>query len=366
MAVLAAVAIACVCAFGAPGRADAHGVGGTKPRNYRTQVLPGSPGIPGVTVRSIDLGDRLELTNRSAATITVLGYEGEPYLRIGPDGTFENVRSPATAINKTVTPTGPPPATADPAAAPEWHKVSDAPVARWHDHRAHWLGGEPAVVRNEPNQRHVVMRWNVPLLRDGAPAPAIEGTVTWIPPTSPWPWVLGALAMTVTLTILVRTRVWRAAWMVALVGIAASEIAAMIGTFQFSTASFVQRGFANVYNFAGLVLAIATLAVVARKTRSGATPMVLVTGLVVFVGTGIPGFIELSASELPTSLPTAIGRMLVMSALGLGLGLAVGAAQFLREPGTSALAPATTAPRTAPTEEESCPSAEVSPPSPSA
>ena len=44
---------------------------------------------------------RLELTNDTDTDVIVRATEGEPYLRIGPDGVFENLLSPATYINRT-------------------------------------------------------------------------------------------------------------------------------------------------------------------------------------------------------------------------------------------------------------------------
>ena len=60
-----------------------------------------APAVPGITARVVDLGNKFELTNRTSTEITVLGYEGEPYLRIGPNGVFENLHSQATYINRT-------------------------------------------------------------------------------------------------------------------------------------------------------------------------------------------------------------------------------------------------------------------------
>ena len=53
-------------------------------------------------VKVIENGRRLELTNDSSATVVVSGYENEPYLRIGPDGVFENTRSPAVFQNRSL------------------------------------------------------------------------------------------------------------------------------------------------------------------------------------------------------------------------------------------------------------------------
>jgi hypothetical protein len=331
-AVTAGVVVAAVTAQ--PARADAQGVGGVQPSNYRTSVDPGSPGIPGVTARVLDLGGRIELTNRSQGEVTVVGYENEPYLRIGPSGVFENTKSPATTINRTATPQ-PPPASADPTAPPEWRKVSDQPVARWHDHRAHWTASEPAIVRAHPNTRHVLERWTIPLAVAGQAAAPITGTVTWVPPVSPWPWLIGAAVVAIGLALATRTRAWRAVWIGALGVIAVGEAVALIGAWWFSTAGLSSRALAGIYNFVGCVIAIAALTTVLRRSRQEAAPIVLIAGLIVFLGTGLPGFDDLSRSQLPTDIPVLLARLIVAGALGLGFGLVIAAAQYLRLAPTS-------------------------------
>lgn len=68
--------------------------------NYRTRITSVVPASPDVTVRVIDTGSRLELTYRGTGMAVVVGYQGEPYLRVGPDGVFENARSPAAYLNR--------------------------------------------------------------------------------------------------------------------------------------------------------------------------------------------------------------------------------------------------------------------------
>src|ERR671931_51305 len=92
-----AAALCLLCA----GPASAHAVGnGVTASNYQTNVLSISPAVPGLEVRAVDVGNQLQLTNRSGQQITVLGYEQEPYLRIGPGGVDENQRSPSTFSNR--------------------------------------------------------------------------------------------------------------------------------------------------------------------------------------------------------------------------------------------------------------------------
>ena len=107
--------------------ASAHTISGPRPTNFRTRITSITPDVPGVHVRVVDLGSRLELTNDTDTDVIVRAPEGEPYLRIGPDGVFENLLSPATYLNRSrsgdsaVQPVA---AYARPGDPPKWHKVS--------------------------------------------------------------------------------------------------------------------------------------------------------------------------------------------------------------------------------------------------
>src|SRR6266487_3828879 len=96
---------------------------------------------------AVDGGNQLELTNHGAQEVTLLGYENEPYLRVGPAGVFQNQRSPSTFSNRSTTAPGQIPAEFSADAQPDWRRISSRPVVVFHDHRAHWSGGAdpPAV-----------------------------------------------------------------------------------------------------------------------------------------------------------------------------------------------------------------------------
>ena len=89
---IAAIVLAVACAFAAPAMAHQG-----DPRF--DSVLTGT-GIPGLKVQVLNYGDRLLLQNRTGQTVTLEGYENEPYARLLPDGTVQvNQRSPATYLN---------------------------------------------------------------------------------------------------------------------------------------------------------------------------------------------------------------------------------------------------------------------------
>jgi len=188
------------------GPASAHGGEGPDATAYRTEVTGLSPAEPGLSVRVVEAGARLELVNGTGRTVEVLGYQEEPYLEVRPDGTYENVNSPATYTNRTLDGDTPVPAGASPTAAPQWRRVSTGTTVRWHDQRTRWLDDElPPQAQADPSRSHKISDWVVPL-RDGVRTIEVRGTLTWEPPPPAWLWWVGALALAAGLTALGRRR----------------------------------------------------------------------------------------------------------------------------------------------------------------
>jgi hypothetical protein len=320
--------------------AAAHTVPGVQPSNYQTTVDGTTPTVRGLTVRSIDLGNNLELQNATRSEVEVLGYQGEPYLRVGPRGIFENVRSPATYLNQTRNGKTPVPSSADPGAGPEWNRIGSGQVVRWHDHRAHWMGTEdPPEVTRAPDQRHVIDHWSLQL-QHGTQDITVTGDLLWVPGPSPWGWVIGALVVALSVVALTRTRIWRRALAAALGIVVVSETAHVVGNWSATTASFATKIGASVYSIGGIALAVVALVWVVTRPPSDAIPAVLFAGLVVAVAGGLADLTTLTRSQLPTEVPATVARLEVMLALGLGAGLAASAALRLRPP-----APTTSRPR---------------------
>jgi hypothetical protein len=323
------------------GPAAAHGVGGLEPTNYETRVSGIQPPSPGIHVRAVDLTDLIELQNDTAHEVTVLGYQREPYLRIGPKGTFENVRSPAVFLNRTRIPKREAPHDQyDAKASPRWRKISDSPVSTWHDHRTHWMGNEdPPAVRRDPSHVHVVIRnWKIPLIDQGRRL-TVTGDALWVPGPSPWPWIVGAVALAVLVTLLCRTSAWVMVMELALGVLIVSETVHVIGAWQAATASVGSRALASVYSIGGIVVCALALVWLRRRDPWAATPAVLIAGLFVLVAGGLADLTTLTRSQLPTSLPDEVGRLTVTLALGLGAGLVAAAAGRLRPPAPRARPP---------------------------
>jgi hypothetical protein len=312
-----------VLATAAP--AAAHSVSGVTSTNYRTRLLAVRPVMPGVTIKVIEAGSRLELTNRTSSEVVVLGYQGEPYLRVGPDGVFENQKSPATYLNVSRKGAPEPPPDADPAAAPEWRKTSAGQVARWHDHRAHFMGDRnPPAVRRDPGREHVVIpNWEV-FLRHGDTEIVARGDLTWVPGPSPVPWVLLALGLAAAAVLVSLTRWW--AWGVAffVVVLVAVDVGHSIGI-ALETAGSVGSQIARVflvgfYSVLAWTAGIVAVVALARRRAEGLFAAAF-TALVVLLFGGLADISNLSRSQLPFAWDADLARAAVAASLGLGAGI---------------------------------------------
>jgi hypothetical protein len=149
--------------------------------NYRSVINAVTPAEPGLKVQVLNFDDRLQLDNRTGKTVTVQGYQREPYLRLRGDGTVEvNRNSPAYYLNNDRTSTGKVPANAKPGATPDWHVVDRAGTYQWHDHRIHWMSAIPPKQVTDKRKRTKVFDWRVPV-QVGAQRASVNGTLFWQP-----------------------------------------------------------------------------------------------------------------------------------------------------------------------------------------
>ena len=205
IAVLCALPLVVVLA--AP--AFAHGRG-TDATNYASRIIE-APELAGVDWAIYGGDELLEVTNTSDVELVILGYEGEPYLRVGPDGVHANQRSPATYLNTDQFARVDVPAEADADAEPAWERVSSGHAYAWHDHRIHYMSpAPPAEVAANPDDEQLVTqvgeegRWEVPF-QYGADAHAVVGELWWVPGPSPWLWLALALPLTLPALLGLRT-----------------------------------------------------------------------------------------------------------------------------------------------------------------
>ncbi len=313
--------------LGGVGPASAHAVGGgPAASNYRTSVRGIEPPIPGVSVRVVDGGNQLQLTNRGAQEVTLLGYENEPYLRVGPSGVFENQRSPSTFSNRSTTAPRRIPAEFSADAQPDWRRVSSEPVAVFHDHRAHRSGGpDPAAVQRARGRRQLVTpNWQIPI-RLGARTSILSGSIEWVPGPSPWPWAAVAVAIA-ALVLLVSRGVWHARALAAVTALAVvTDAVHTIGAWTGSTAPIMSQLYGSATSFAGWVIAaIAIQRLLTGKLEAGHTFMLLAAIFLALAGAA-PDVQALARSQLPSGLDPLMTRAAISATLGLGAGMLLAA-----------------------------------------
>jgi hypothetical protein len=301
--------------------------------SFESRILH-EPAIDGLEWRMYAGGDLIEVTNRSTRELVVLGYEGEPFLRIGPTGVFENLNSPATYLNAERYGDVAVPPRADPAAPAAWARVSRKPTVAWHDHRVHWMSPRlPASVRADQGREQLVSEWEVPL-RDGDRDLVLSGELWWVPGPAPWPWLLLALVVTVPALIGLPRRSGGLAAVLRPAAVTVLAVA-LLNTIHFvdelrawpvATVD-VLFGLLHTALFVGVgVLG----AVMARGAPQGPVLSLGVASGAVLFHQGLLQLPMLTASQLPTVWPPALLRLAVALSLAQAVWVAVVVGSVLR------------------------------------
>jgi hypothetical protein len=311
--------------------AFAHALSGASPSNYRTRLLDVEPKIPGIEIEVVEAGNRLLLTNRTTDEVVVLGYAQERYLRVGPQGVFENLRSPATYTNRSRLPTTEVPAKAsrDPNTPPEWRKVSAGNSFRWHDHRVHYMGLQPpGPVRADPGNQHVIIpAWEVPLVLSQETI-LVKGDLAWIPGPSSLPWLAIAVAAGLALAGLVlgagarRPGLVRGVLLTTLALLIALDVFRLSGLASNVGSSLVKAAGQNLPAVAAWVLAVVAGVFIVRDDARMGPALSAGTGAL-FALSAFGDIAVLSRSQLATDAPFWLTRLSVAAGLGLGVGLLV-------------------------------------------
>ena len=312
--------------IGSAAPAGAHsGSGGVGASNFLTELDGVTPAVEGIEVRVLELGDRIELTNRSGQDVIVIGYEDEPYLRIGPDGVFTNELSAATYVNADRQAETDIPDEVDADAPPRWRRVSDGQTARWHDHRAHWMGSnDPPAAQAEPDETHVIYDpWEIPLEVDGEQA-LVTGTLTWTPGPAPAPWYGAAAVVGVALVAAIMLLARPRPYILAIATIAVAVLDAIhavglalapgIGSVAFRVVSTI------AYPSMGWGAAIASAFYLRRRDWAGVY-LSAFAGISVLVIGALSNLPTLARAHVPFEFDPLLARLGVASSLGAGGGV---------------------------------------------
>jgi MYXO-CTERM domain-containing protein len=142
----------------------------------------GNQPLPGVLVQVLP-GELPGLIVTSSVPLTVLGQDGEPFLRFGPDGVEANERSSTWLLSGRAATEGTDPGEVDldPDADPVWLAVSDGASFGWIDPRLAAPDQLPAGTEVPDGGFATLATWQLPLVgEDGAPT-SLEGETRYVP-----------------------------------------------------------------------------------------------------------------------------------------------------------------------------------------
>lgn len=279
----------------------------------------------GVRWRILGADALLQVHNIGDADVIVTGYNNEPFLRVGPEGTFENRRSPATYLNadRYAQAEVPPDAAAD--AQPEWRKVSDEPQWQWHDHRIHWMAQEfPPQIDESSDRAQTVLEWTVPY-EVADQQLAVQGVLEWIPPGPVWPWLVGA-AVTVVLPTAVfigrgQDRAASRSLVVVLAVVAVAGVAVAIGDVLATPAAVGASAWAVIQTLVPAAIAVALAGSVWRNQppdeELGPAMTLLVAAAILAISSGFVQLAELRSSQIVNALPSWSVRAVVAASLAV-------------------------------------------------
>jgi hypothetical protein len=320
--------------------AAAHTITGVSPTDYRSEIVTVTPKWPGVSVRLLDLGNRVELVNTGPVDVVVLGYQGEPYLRVGPTGVFENRRSPSVALNRvtasgssTSTTAVPPSSTGAAFATPSWRRTGGGHSARWRDRRTRWEGPAPTGVAAAPDRSQVVVPQWLIALRRGAEDASVSGRITYVPGPSALPWLALAVVLLVATVAAAVLRRWGPALSAGVAVIVAVDV---VHSFGIAAAShdpvLTQIGrvvLGGIVATLGWIIGAVAIGPL-QDEREGGVVGAAVAGFLLAAFSGVGDFATLTRSQVPYAFSAAAARAAVAVTMGVGFGLALAALLVFR------------------------------------
>lgn len=312
--------------------ASAHTVSGIGATDWKSVLTSVSPQVAGLTVKIVEDGSRIEIVNHGPEVL-VFGYQGEDYLRVGPQGVFENLQSPSTYLNCSRAGCAVP-AGINKDNPPVWKKISSGQTVRYHDHRSHWMGSVlPPDVARAPSTYRVEADWTINMAQGSTPI-MVKGYYAWVPGVSPFPWLVAAavlVAVGASLGLLIS---WGIPLAIAVVIVTINDIYHAVGIAGFWSGNFgyrLEKFFSgSYYSMAGWVLGLLCGWLIVRKRVDGLYAAVFAGGSAALF-TGLLDFTVLYRSQAPFTASITIDRVTVVISLGLGLGVAIGALLAIRE-----------------------------------
>lgn len=293
------------------------GADAARPTNFESVIDSVRPDLDTVEAQIVGGDSFVQVTAEPGTSVLIPGYDGEPYLRIGRDGTVDrNRRSPATYINQArFGTTEPLPDVVDSRADPDWERIGDGGTVAWHDHRVHWMLSSAPVTSDG-----VVQPWSIPIQVDDVEVD-ISGRLLISEDQPPWP----ALVIVAVAALVAWTARREPARLALLGGAAAVALGSSITWF---------LGNPPGADPTVLPMALPALALVACLVARWTPPQARYLGLplaaiALLVGWFVQRVGVVWMPTLPTPLPDVVERLLTSAVAGVALGVAVA---ILRRP----------------------------------
>jgi len=243
----AAIAIAALALLAGPAPAYAHGGSASAPgASYDVRGLRFDPVVAGLEATVIGGDQQLRLRVPAGVPVTVLGDEGEPFLRFTAAGVDVNDASPTTAAARLG-------AAGEQGGAPRWRHLSSGHELTWHEGRL-----RPRTLAGTPAAAELAGDVAIPMQVAGQRVHLVGQS--WYAPGPPmWPWLIPALVIAVgAALVLVRGRASLA--MATVLALAPLAVVATLWSMagitlagpHSATGSAVEIGSATVLGVAGL------------------------------------------------------------------------------------------------------------------
>lgn len=282
--------------------ACAHLRSGTIAVDYRARLT--APTRRGFTARVMQSDRALSISVQQGHSVVVLGYLGEPFLRLDAAGLAVNAASPtsvgAGVLKKDELASG---------SKAVWRLDRGRRSVVWHDARVQGL---------PPGVGHGA--WEVPLVVDGRRT-LLTGELVRLPAPALWPWAIVATLLAGATTVLALGRRPRALHISSVgVGVVAA-IAATATALGFALDAYASPGtwIAGLDELVFIAVGLGVLAWGPRKAHAWATIGLGLVSSAVGLSNGPVFFHAIVLSVIPS----ATARALVAAAIGAGVAAAV-------------------------------------------
>lgn len=304
-----------------PAGADAPG-----PTDYQSVVLKVDPPASGVELSMIGGDSFILLKVERGTEVVVIGYRGEPYLRVNATGIVEeNQNSPSKYLNEERYGESVVPAGISYDSEPSWRQVDSDGTWAWHDHRTHWMNPQPPPGA-EPGEQ--ILEGVVPIFVNGAEVDVSVGSF-WVAKPSPSAPIAGGL-LGGLVVVLVWAKRGGIQWIALLVG---SVAVLVVGAWQWTSLP-PETGPSLLLWLLPLTGILSGFVALITGSRIGPVGQV---GLRLLASVSLALWAldrksGLRAAILPTQAPVAFDQFVTAAALLLGLGLTAGAIAVLVSP----------------------------------